>query len=125
MTTEFEHYALKNFHDGEDNNHFYKKDAPYPREGLTVSDERMNGLMTSNNGTGQPVIGRKQKETAQEEPEQKEAVEPVEEPKALEQEQPSYDDMNVTELKKIAKDKGVTGYSDLKKGELIALLNDL
>ena len=38
-------------------------------------------------------------------------------------ETPDYANMTVSELKKLAKEKGVTGYSTMKKDELISSLN--
>ena len=43
----------------------------------------------------------------------------VEAPKA---EVEDYNKLNLTELKKIAKNKGLKGYSSLKKGDLISKL---
>ena len=43
--------------------------------------------------------------------------------KAEKKETPNYADMTVSELRKIAKDKGVAGYSTMKKDELISSLN--
>jgi hypothetical protein len=36
----------------------------------------------------------------------------------------SYDDWTVTELKKRAKELGVSGYSDKKKGQLVKMLRE-
>ena len=43
--------------------------------------------------------------------------------KAEKKETPNYADMTVSELRKLAKDKGVAGYSTMKKDELISSLN--
>ena len=43
--------------------------------------------------------------------------------KAEKTETPNYTDMTVSELRKLAKDKGVAGYSTMKKDELISSLN--
>ena len=43
--------------------------------------------------------------------------------KAEKTETPKYADMTVSELRKLAKDKGVAGYSTMKKDELISSLN--
>ena len=43
--------------------------------------------------------------------------------KAEKTETPNYADMTVSELRKLAKDKGVAGYSTMKKDELISSLN--
>ena len=43
--------------------------------------------------------------------------------KNLKLETPNYTDMTVSELRKLAKDKGVAGYSTMKKDELISSLN--
>ena len=61
------------------------------------------------------------KEAKAEKPAKKEEVKaekPVEKEEAVD-----YSKMTVTELKKLAKEKGVTGYSTMKKDELISSLN--
>ena len=107
MAQIIEYYALEEFKDGQDNKHVYPKGAPYPREGFKVSDERLQQLSTKFNNAGRAVIGRRILDDEQQE--EREALE----------------DMKVGELKELAKEKGVKGYSDLKKAELIAILNDL
>lgn len=52
-----------------------------------------------------------------------EESEPLEETR--EHELKKLEDMKLTELKEIAKSKGIKGYSKLKKGELVELLISL
>ena len=60
----------------------------------------------------------KKVETVKEEKEEKKK----EEVKTPKKEEPKYEDMTLTELKAIAKDKGIKGYSKMKKDELISTL---
>ena len=44
--------VIRNFFDKTDNNHLYKKDDIYPREGAKVVKTRVKALMTGDNDTG-------------------------------------------------------------------------
>lgn len=48
--------ATVDFFDLRDNNRFYKAGDSFPREGLVVSEERLNELMTDKNRSGHPLI---------------------------------------------------------------------
>lgn len=48
--------ALKTFRDLQDNAYKYQAGDIFPREGLSVSDERIEELSTSNNRRGEPMI---------------------------------------------------------------------
>ena len=62
------------------------------------------------------------KETVKEEKPKKEAKKAVKK-EEVKEEKVDYSSMTVTELKKIAKEKGISGYSTMKKDELISSLN--
>ena len=48
--------VIKFFTDLQDNNFPYEVDKPFPREGVTVTEERLKELSGSNNKQGQPLI---------------------------------------------------------------------
>lgn len=48
--------ALKTFRDLQDNAHKYQAGDIFPREGLSVSEDRIEELSTSNNRRGEPMI---------------------------------------------------------------------
>lgn len=92
--------AIRAFKDLQDSNRIYNVGDVFPRKGKEVSHERLTDLSTDNNLQKQPVI---------------EGIEDV-------SERPTYSDMKVSELKKIAKEGAYIGYSDMKKSELVELL---
>lgn len=48
--------AIMNFNDLQDNNHLYKTGSEYPRDGLAVSEKRIQELLGGNNKQKRPVI---------------------------------------------------------------------
>lgn len=89
--------VIKYFTDLQDNNHAYHVGDSFPRNGLDVSDERLTELSTKNNRQNKPLIER------------------VEEQVVL-------DGMKVSELKELAKQRDIEGFSHMKKSELIDAL---
>ena len=78
-----EYVALCDFRDTQDERRLYRKGEQYPREGLNVSDQRLNGLLGTNNKAGFPLIAAVKPEIKAEKadaPEnaQKQAEKPVE-----------------------------------------------
>lgn len=82
--------------DQQDKNRYYKRGETYPAKGSKATDERVQELL------------------------EKGHISLIEEPKKGDID--SLEELTVKELKEIAKDKGLEGYSDLKKDELIELL---
>lgn len=89
--------VIKYFTDLQDSNREYNVGDDFPREGKEVSKERLTELSTKNNRQGEPLIERVQ-------------------------EQVDYSGMKVSELKNIAKELEIEGYSDMKKNELVKVL---
>ncbi|HIA6640336.1 TPA: Rho termination factor N-terminal domain-containing protein [Staphylococcus aureus] len=101
--------VIERFEDAQDNGHEYQVGDVYPRDGLEVSEERFTELSTINNRRN--LIAIKLVEDEQ-----------TEEPEANADEQKSLSDMKVAELKELAKKREIKGYSDMKKDELIKVL---
>ncbi|PTK69785.1 Rho termination factor N-terminal domain-containing protein [Staphylococcus haemolyticus] len=89
--------VIKYFTDLQDNSHAYHVGDLFPRAGLDVSKERLTELSTDNNRQNKPLIERVQEQT-------------------------DYSDMKVSELKELAKERDIEGFSHMKKSELIDAL---
>lgn len=89
--------VINYFTDLQDDNHEYNVGDFFPRFGKQVSEERLTELSNTSNRQGKPLIERVD-------------------------EQLSYSDMNVSELKKLAKKRDIEGYSSMRKAKLIEVL---
>ncbi|MFA7745109.1 Rho termination factor N-terminal domain-containing protein [Salinicoccus roseus] len=95
----------KGFRDKQDNERLYVKDGWYPRRGLEPSDDRVAELQEKGFIGGEGA--------SDEAPDSQN-----------DQENADYKDMTVSELKDIAEEKNIEGYTDMKKAELIEALQD-
>lgn len=89
--------VINYFTELQDDNHEYNVGDVFPRSGKQVSEERLTELSNTSNRQGKPLI-------------------------ELVDEQVNYSDMNVSELKKLAKKRNIEGFSSMKKAELIEVL---
>lgn len=105
--------------DLKDENHVYYENDTFPREGVTyeVTPQRLKDLATGTNKRNETLIELDEKE-----------IELIKDLEKAETEDTadatqSLEDLNVTELKALAKEQGLTGYSKLTHEELVELLS--
>ena len=104
--------VIEDFTDLQDRERVYRKGDTFPIEGVEVSDERLEALLSSNNKRKEPVI---------KEVEETEVVEEVEE--VIEEvEEVSLEDKTIPELKELADEEGLEYNHKIKKADLIELL---
>ncbi|MDN6288881.1 MAG: hypothetical protein L0J63_01175 [Tetragenococcus koreensis] len=102
--------AVRPFKDGEDDNTTYDHLTTYPREGHNPSPERIEGLLSKENGAKKPVIAKLKR------------LEPKEvEDKPEEDEQDDLEDKTVDQLKALADEKEIEYNANIKKADLIDL----
>lgn len=89
--------VIKYFTDLQDDDYEYNVGDSFPRAGLDVSKERLTELSTDNNRQNKPLIERVEEQT-------------------------DYSGMKVSELKELAKERDIEGFSHMKKSELIDAL---
>lgn len=92
--------VIEYFTDLQDNNHEYNVGDTFPRDGLSISDERLTELSTKNNRQNKPLIERVEEQT-------------------------KLSDMKVSELKELAKQHDIEGYTKMKKDELVEVLGSV
>lgn len=73
--------VIKLFADLHDNDHVYQPGDVFPREGITVTAERLAELAGSKNKQGVPLIEKVEEFTGMNAPEESDTAEPEEEPK--------------------------------------------
>lgn len=97
--------VLAYFTDLQDNNHPYTEGKPFPRDGLTVSEARLEELSSTKNRRGIKLI---------------EFVEEQEQPKPLTKTE--INRMQISELKKLALRNGIENAEEMTGAELKKVL---
>ncbi|MGK0577487.1 hypothetical protein [Macrococcus capreoli] len=118
--------VIKPWTDLKDEKHIYYENNEFPREDVTyeVTPQRLKELADGTNQRNEKLIELNDKELELIKSLDKDgSTETVEDTETGEPSE-SLEDLNVGELKALAKEKGLTGYSKLTHEELVKLLSE-
>lgn len=107
--------VLKYFTDLQDNRHPYHEGDIFPREGLKVSNARLEELSGSNNKQGKPLIEKIKDDFFKH-------MNPQKEYGSVEYTKTEINRMSTADLRKLAKDKEISGAEEMTGAELKKVL---